>query len=71
MQLGVNNVSGTNQDLLCMDTSMLFAISSPWGPFFLAALTRQLKDKIAEMHFISQIFFFVERRGGQYDGKET
>ena len=53
VSLGVNN-----QDLLCVDTSMLFAISSPWGPFFLAALTRQLKDKIQEMHFISQIFFW-------------
>ena len=58
--MGVNNVSGTNQDLLCMDTSMLFAISSPWGPFFLAALTRQLKDKLKEMDFISQIFFWRE-----------
>ena len=42
---------------------MLFAISSPWGPFFLAALTRQLKDKIQEMHFISQIFFFWRETG--------
>ena len=53
-------VSGTNQDLLCVDTSMLFAISSPWGPFFLAALTRQLKDKLRGMDFISQIFFWRE-----------
>ena len=33
---------------------MLFAISSPWGPFFLAALTKQLKDKLKEMHCISE-----------------
>ena len=60
--MGVNNVSGTNQDLLCVDTSMLFAILSPWGPFFLAALTRQLKDKLREMHFY-QTDFFLERDG--------
>ena len=49
---------------------MLFAISSPWGPFFLAALTKQLKDELKEKHFTRQIFF-GEGRGGQYDGKET